>query len=220
MGDSSGANFGYQQSAPDIRAAIDALMADQPQLREIVLFGECEAASGILFYAYQDQRVKGLVLVNPWVRTEEGHAEVMVKHYYLQRVLSAAFWRKVLSGSFRAGESLRSFFQMFRAYLGVRRIRALSETGSGPEPLGDLPLPAKTAAGLRRFGGAVMILMSGNDYIAREFDEIARSTKAWQGLLDQPRITRHVLNEADHTFSREIWKLDATERITRWLHSW
>ena len=220
MGDSSGDHLGYQHSAPDIRTAIDALIDAVPQVEEIVLFGECESASGILFYAYQDSRAKGLVLVNPWVRTEEGRAEVLVKHYYLQRVMSASFWKKVRAGGFRPGESLSSLAKNVRGYLGVRKIRALSDAASGPDPLAGLPLPIKTAAGLRRFGGPVMILMSGKDYIAKEFDEIARSSKAWRGLLEEPRISRQVLDDADHTFSREVWKVDVAKRVTSWLESW
>jgi exosortase A-associated hydrolase 1/exosortase A-associated hydrolase 2 len=220
MGDSSGSHLGYQRSQPDIRAAIDALTAEQPQVDEIVLFGECESASGILFYAYQDPRVKGVALVNPWVRTEEGRAEVIVKHYYVDRLLSRAFWQKVASGKFDPRESLTSFFQVFRKYLGVRKIMARGDATSGHEDISDLPLPIKTAAGLRRFRGPTMILMSGNDYIAREFDEVIRSSKAWQGLLDEPRIRRRVLAEADHTFSREVWKIEVADWVAEWLGSW
>ena len=59
MGDSGGSHLGYQHSEPDIRAAIDTLTAEQPEVDEVVLFGECESASGILFYAYQDHARKG-----------------------------------------------------------------------------------------------------------------------------------------------------------------
>ncbi len=220
MGDSTGSHLGYQQSASDIRAAIDTLIEEQPQVDEVVLFGECESASGILFYAYQDRRVKGIALINPWVRTEEGRAQVIVKHYYLKRVLSRDFWRKVGSGAFDPRESLGSFFQTLRAYVRGRKINALSRPTSEQEDISGLPLPDKTAAGLRRFQGPVMILMSGRDYIAREFDEVTRSSKAWQGLLDEPRICRRVLADADHTFSREVWKVQVADWVADWLAGW
>ena len=220
MGDSSGSHLGFQHSEPDIRAAIDTLTAEQPQVDEVVLFGECESASGILFYAYQDNRVKGIALVNPWVRTEEGRAQVIVKHYYAKRLLSRDFWRKVGSGTFDARESLVSLFQTFRAYLRGRKIGALSKPTLGNEDISSLPLPTKTAAGLRRFRGPAMILMSGRDYIAREFDEVTGSSKAWEGLLDDPRICRRVVADADHTFSREIWKDQVADWVAEWLRSW
>ena len=220
MGDSGGSHLGYQHSEPDIRAAIDTLIAEQPQVDEVVLFGECESASGILFYAYQDSRVKGIALVNPWVRTEEVQAQVIMKHYYVSRLLSRAFWRKVGAGRFDSRESLVSFFQVLRTYLRGRTTTVLNNTTREHEDISGLPLPLKTAAGLRRFRGPAMILMSGRDYIAREFDEVVGSSKAWQGLLDDPRICRRVLMDADHTFSREIWKIQVVDWVAEWLESW
>lgn len=220
MGDSGGSHLGYQHSESDIRAAIDALTLDQPQVDEVVLFGECESASGILFYAYQDSRVKGIVLVNPWVRTEEGRAQVIMKHYYVKRLLSREFWRKFGSGEFRLRESLLSFFQVLSAYLRGRKALAKNLPALGEGDISDLPLPMKTAAGLRRFGGAVMILMSGRDYIAKEFDEVTGSSSAWRGLLDDPRICRRVVVDADHTFSRDIWKQQISDWTSEWLGSW
>jgi exosortase A-associated hydrolase 1/exosortase A-associated hydrolase 2 len=220
MGDSGGVYEGYQQSEPDIRAAVDTLIAARPDVDEVILFGECESASGILFYAYKDPRVKGIALVNPWVRTEEGRAQVIIKHYYLGRLLSRNFWRKVGSGKFSPRESLLSFFKVFGAYAQGRRNNAKTASASGQEDISALPLPSKTAAGLRRFRGPVMILMSGRDLIAREFDEVTESSAAWRGLLDEPRITRHLLLDADHTFSRDIWKDQVSAWVFEWLASW
>lgn len=220
MGDSGGTHLGYQHSEPDIRAAIDALTAEQPQLSEVVLFGECESASGILFYAYQDHRVKGIALVNPWVRTEEGQAQVILKHYYVTRLLSRAFWRKLASGSFNPRASVVSFVQVLRTYFQGRRIAASASAASGYEDMSNLALPLKTGEGLRRFRGQAMILMSGRDYIAREFEEVVASSEAWRGLLDDPRVRRRVLADADHTFSREVWKIQVFDWIAEWLDSW
>jgi len=220
MGDSGGVYEGYQQSEPDIRAAVDALVAARPDVNEVILFGECESASGILFYAYKDPRIKGIALVNPWVRTEEGRAQAIIKHYYVHRLLSRNFWRKIGSGEFSPRESLLSFFKVFGLYAQGRRNNAKIAAASGQEDISSLPLPSKTAAGLRRFHGPVMILMSGRDLIAREFDEVTESSPAWRGLLDEPRITRHLLLDADHTFSREIWKDQVSTWVFEWLSTW
>lgn len=218
MGDSAGDHLGFQQSDADIRAAIDALLKHEPGLDSVVLLGECESASGILFYAYRDPRARGVVLVNPWVRTEGGRAEVIMKHYYLSRLTSKEFWRKVFGGQFSPLESLRSFGETFRAYMGGRKLRRV--TASDGADIASLPLPVKTAVGLRRFNGQVLILMSGNDYIAREFDEVIRSSQAWVGLLDNPRVLRKDLAGADHTFSRAEWKRQASDWVCEWVASW
>ena len=219
MGDSGGEHRGFQHSDPDQRAAVDALIASVPSVEEVVLFGECESASGILFYAFRDPRVRGVALVNPWVRTEGGRAEVIMKHYYLSRLMSADFWRRVRSGKFDVLGSARDFIATCRAYLQGRKLR--SQTGpDGDRDITDLPLPVKTAVGLRRFTGPALILMSGNDYIAREFDEVVKSSQAWRGLLEQPRICRRDMEGADHTFSRDNWKSQASDWVCEWVASW
>lgn len=217
MGDSSGEHRGYQNSAADIRAAIDELRRQVPAIDDVVLFGECESASGILFYAFTDARVSGIALVNPWVRTIEGQAEVIVKHYYADRLRSREFWRKVASGKFNPAVSLISLAGVMRAYSKQRKLRMQIGRIADGDDLSDLPLPQKTAAGLRRFRGRALFILSGNDYIAREFEEATRSTKAWEGLMEDPRVTRHVLPDADHTFSRESWKIQVADWVGDWL---
>jgi exosortase A-associated hydrolase 1/exosortase A-associated hydrolase 2 len=220
MGDSAGTYRGFEHSVGDIKAAIDALCAREPQLQEIVLFGECESASGILFFAYRDARVKGVVLVNPWVRTEGGRAEVIMKHYYWHRLTSPEFWRKLASGRLNLVASVSSLATTLRDYWQGRSIRAIGGAALEQADISGLPLPARTAAGLRRFHGPAMILMSGRDYIAREFDATVKSSQAWRGLLEQPRVCRRDLLEADHTFSREPWQEKASDWVCEWLRSW
>lgn len=217
MGDSSGDYLGYHHSRPDIAAAIDELQRRAPGVRRVVLFGECESASGILFYAYGDARVHKIALVNPWVRTEEGRAEVILKHYYRDRLLSRRFWADLLAGRLRVGRALASFVGLVVTFLRGRRSLRAGVSLTPDADLDALPLVAKTAEGLRRFRGSVLMLMSGNDYIAREFDEVTRASQAWTGLLDSPRLQRVDIEGADHTFSRQEWKLKAHEALTTWL---
>ena len=220
MGDSSGTYVGFEQSEPDIRAAVDALLAHEPQISEVVLLGECESASGILFYAWRDARVKGAVLVNPWVRTEEGQAQVIIKHYYLDRIRSKEFWQLVRRGQFDVRASLTSMVGVARAFLRGKSLMSRSDSSTAQEDISALPLPVKTAVGLNRFRGQVLLLMSGRDYIAREFDEVTAASKAWHGLLDHPRITRRDVAGADHTFSKEAWKNEASDSVVAWMGGW
>ena len=217
MGDSSGSYVGFEHSEIDIKAAIDELLKREPQLREVVLIGECESASGILFYAWKDPRVSGAVLINPWVRTEEGRAQVIINHYYLDRLRSADFWRQLWRGQFRFRESLSSLVGVLRAYVRGKKMFAQASLGSAQDDISSLPLPVKTAAGLSRFKGQVLLLMSGHDYIADEFDEVTRASKAWEGLFDSPRLVRCDIAGADHTFSKAVWKNAASDAIVDWF---
>lgn len=218
MGDSSGEYLGYQQSGFDIAAAVDHLLAVQPGLRHVALLGECESASGALFYAWRDPRVSALALINPWVRTEEGRAQAIVRHYYIGRLRSLDFWKQVFTGRFNALASLRSMVEILRAYLRGRKRMARERAVAPEEDISGLPLPVRTAEGLRRFRGRVLLLMSGTDLIAREFDEVTRASRAWDGLLSRDGLERVDIAGADHTFSREVWKDAAAGAVLNWLN--
>ena len=221
MGDSSGRHLGYEHSRSDIEAAVDSLLKHESQLTEIVLFGECESASGILFYAFHDVRIKGIALVNPWVRTEEVRAQVYVKHYYFQRLGSAAFWAKVRKGEFHLFESLASFLSMLKSSVlgALKELRGFSiENVQGD--LAQLPLPARTAVGFQRFRGQILLMLSGKDLIAREFDQVISSSSAWKALLDDPKVVRRDLADANHTFSNPVTKKQAQDTVLEWIAGW
>ena len=215
MGDSSGEYLGYERSAPDIRAAIDELMRLAPHVKQVALFGECESASGILFYAAQDARVHKIALANPWVRTPGVQAEAILKHYYLDRLRSREFWHNVRSGQYRIGHSVMSFFQVVLTFLRGRKANRAAV--SGQDAFDELPLPIRTAEGLRRFRGSVLLLMSGRDLIAREFDEVTNTSKAWRGLLSDRQVLRKDIADADHTFSKPAAKAEAQKTLLNWL---
>ena len=114
MGDADGTLVGFADIGADIRSAIDALQAECPQIKRVVLWGLCDAATAAVFYAPTDARVVGLVLANPWVYSPEGQAKAFLKHYYLQRLLSRDFWGKVFAGRFDLRGSIRSALGLVR----------------------------------------------------------------------------------------------------------
>jgi exosortase A-associated hydrolase 1 len=203
-GDSGGEFRGFEKSAPDIAAAIQAFRAHQPGVERIVLWGLCDAASAILFYAHLDPHVAALAILNPWVRTEAGFAKAQIKHYYLRRLVDAEFWRKLLSGRLALARSLSSLVTSVRS--------AIDDSGVSA----DAPLPDRMAAGLSQFRGPVLLVLSGNDLTAREFEDAAKGSPVWRRLLADDRITRHDLAAADHTFSRREWR----DRLADWTIAW
>lgn len=201
MGDSEGDFAGFEDIDADIRAAVDALMARVPTIERVALWGLCDAASAILFHAPTDPRIAAIALINPWVRTPEGLAKTHLRHYYGGRLLSAELWRKIGAGRFDAGAALRSFGGSVGTALGRRS--------------GGHSLPDRMAEGLRRFRGPALLILSGNDLTAQEF-EGAAAGRAWKGLLDAARMTTHRLPTADHTFSESAWRDD----VIAWTNAW
>ena len=221
MGDAQGEFRGFLDIDDDIRCAVDRLCAELPELDEIVLWGECDAASAILLYAYRDPRVRGAVLLNPWVRTEAGAAKAVLRFYYARRLLEASFWKKVLSGRFDPLGSFRSALAL------VRQARAApssapAATGSdlGAAIPRSLPLTESMLLGLGRFRGPVMLVLSGRDLIAREFDVVVGSSDGWKQALSSDRVRRHDLAHGDHTFSSAALRGQVVDWGLEWLGRW
>jgi exosortase A-associated hydrolase 1 len=213
MGDSEGAARPFDDVHDDLRAAIDAFMQAVPELREVVLWGLCDAASAISMYAARDARVAGLVLLNPWVRTEDGLARATLRHYYSARLRDPQFWRQLLKGGLDWRRSLASLLALLRK---ARRRPAAAPNGA-PAAAG---LPQKMHAGLRDFSGRVLLVIAGADLTAREFCDLADADAAWRGVLAPPRVTRRQLDAADHTFSRRAWRDQVARWTDEWLRSW
>lgn len=213
MGDAEGAMRDFADVDADVAAAIDAWQRERPQLRRVVLWGLCDAASAALLYVHRrrDPRVAGLCLANPWVRTEASLARAQVKHYYLGRLRQPAFWRKLLSG--RVGLSaLRELLGKLALARGSDP--ATGQGAAGPAAKDTRHYTEQMADGLRGFAGPVLLMLSGDDVVAKEFlDRCRDGGPAWQGLLSRPGLRRADLAAADHTFSTADWRAQV-ERLT------
>ena len=210
MGDSYGEYVGYENAEDDIRAAIDRLYQECPSLKGVVLWGECNACSASLFYAHKDQRVLGIVMLNPWVRTEEGQARAVVKHYYLNRLTERSFWNKVFTLKFDILGSMRSAVKM------IAKARGNSGKGSSLPVMDRRPLPERMLEGLTHFRGRIMMVMSGRDLVPKEFDDLVARVPVWKEQLAARQTERHELPYADHTFSSGEWR----EQVAVWGIDW
>ncbi len=216
MGDSAGELSGFEAVGPDIAAAVDAFVAECPGLESIVLWGLCAGASAGILYAPSDKRISGLVLVNPWVRTETGLARAHLKHYYLKRVFSGEFWRKLFSGRFQIVKSLTSLWRNFADAIGSGSTPGAAEDkAQSPSGLGSLP--DRMAAHFERFRGPVLFILSGDDLTAAEFEGVTRGSRRWRALLGQPNVTTNRIDGADHTFSNATSHHDMVAYTLRWV---
>lgn len=215
MGDSWGEPRAFDQLNQDIAAAVTCLLDTCPGIDRVVLWGLCDAASAAAFYAYNDARIKGMVLLNPWVFTEQGAAKTYLKHYYLKRLLSRDFWKKVLSFKVDAIGSLVSLLDFFK--------KAAAGHHSSPRPGtvnqvdAGLALPARMRESLYRFSNPVLLILSGRDLVADEFKGAVNVDPLWQTLLERPEFTRYDLPDADHTFASAAWRNQVAEWTLYWL---
>lgn len=205
LGDSSGALRDFTDIRADIRAAIDCFM-QRAGLTRVVLWGLCDAASAALMYAATDKRVAGLALLNPWVHTSVGEARVRLKSYYLERLRSRAFWRKLVCFDVDWRDSLASL----RGYL--RRAFAPTERDTVHSSYIE-----RVRRGWNAFGGPVLLVLSGDDLTAREFRQLCDGDPAWRSLRDRATVQRVELAQANHTFARADWRATVEQETLTWV---
>ncbi len=209
MGDSTGDMRNFESVSDDIQAAIDAFMHACPQVKRVVLWGLCDAASAILLalHTKSDERVCGVVLLNPWVRSEASLAQTHIKHYYGQRLMQPEFWRKLLSGKLQVFASIRELL------LNAAKARG----GQATENERVASFQSRMAAGLREFSRQTLFILSGQDYTAREFIDYASADKAWEATLGSPNVSRCDITDADHTFSSAALRARVEDETLAWL---
>lgn len=210
MGDSTGELRNFEAVNQDIRAAIDALMTNCPQVERIVLWSLCDAASASLIYwdATRDDRVVGMVLLNPWVRSEASLAKTHIKHYYGQRLLQVDFWHRLLTGRFEVGRALAGL---------IGSVKKARQPHNGLLEDETISFQKKMVRGLRSFQGQVLIVLSGNDLTAKEFIETVQSDPDWASCLKQANIQQADVPEADHTFSSINWRTQLENLTKQWV---
>ncbi|WP_439135224.1 hydrolase 1, exosortase A system-associated [Pseudomaricurvus sp.] len=224
MGDSEGAFEGFEDIEPDIAAAVDAFEHRLPQLQSMVLWGLCDGATAAAGYAYKDARIDGLVLLNPWVRSEAGEAKAYLRHYYLQRLMQPELWKKIGRGRFNVRDSLGSLFG------ALKRSTTSGQSSTAEANKGDsesrsrgankADLVSQLTHGLQHFTGRVLIILSGADLTAAEFKDAIRRSRPLNRVISQPQYQMEHLPDSDHTFSRKVWKDRVANWTTEWMQSW
>lgn len=208
IGDSGGDKRDFEHIGEDIRAAIDCFFDQNRGLTDVVLWGLCDAASAAMMYAPSDERVSGLVMLNPWVRTESGQAQSILRHYYVKRLFSRDFWRKAISGSYKIKESMRSFFENLK--------KAHSVQSENIDETGERPYTEQMLAGAERFKGSALFIISGRDLTAAEFVDMTNSSYRWKRFFRRRAVDTKTIETANHTFSTKEWR----NQVERWTETW
>ncbi len=157
VGDSGGTNGGYASGGPDLAAAAALLRAEQPQVRRVVGFGNCDAASALAMFG-RAAGIDAVVLANPWV-VDPGDLPpaAAIRRRYAERVLDPATW----------GRLLRGRIDMTKLVKGLRRIAT-------PEPQ---DLADRIVAAIAGWGADARIILADGDATAIAFDRAAAARR-------------------------------------------
>lgn len=216
LGDGEGRFRGFQDVEADLRAAVHAFREHAPQVREVVLWGGCDAAAAIMINAWKLPEVTGIVTGNPWVHTAETGDAVIVKHHFRKRMKEADFWLKVLRLEYNPLPALATLARSALHKLRPRRAEARSATGALDDP--SKPFVPRMRAGLSQFKGDMLLLMSGRSLVSKEFDELVASQPMWQAALRAKRsFARHDMPDSDQTYSSIASRREVIETTRRWM---
>jgi len=223
MGDSDGEFRSFETVDADLRSAIDTLVDAVPEVHEVVLLGLCDGASACCFYAYQDPRVKGLVMINPWVRDQGSLAQAYLRHYYVKRLAARELWAGLFSDKARLGRSLRSFLAHVRE-LAATRLGRLAHALSGRranriDNVSELRLCDRVSGALHRYRGRFLLILSGADLTAREFSATVLETTPTRDWLERVDAQILRLEGANHTYSTASWRSQVHLALFDWLRT-
>ena len=214
LGDGAGDYQGFMDIAPDLNAAIDTFLAQAPGLEEVVLWGGCDASSAALIHGTKHPKVKGLILGNPFVHNEATHAKVVVKHYYLKRLRDKSFWKKLFS--FR----LNPFKALGGALVSVKQANQRTNLNEGKSAAtGNAPFPLLMLEGAKSFKGRVLLQISGQSLVSKEFDELLKASPEWQKAMKRLNLTRVDFPDADQAFSTFAARDEQIRSAAKWLRS-
>ena len=195
VGDSEGEAHGLEGLDDDIRAAIGEFSRQVPEMNEVVIWGLGDAATAAAVYARADQRVAGLVLLNPVVHNAAPAARATLRHYYLPRMGELGFWKKVATGKFDLMASAASLRQSVRGTAGR-----------------DVSLSQRMVAGIAGFGGPVLVILSGD----------ARGTRDAASLLERHHVQCRRIDVAPALRGQATrqWRDDIAQLSANWITSW
>lgn len=204
-GDSPGEPLPFEESAGDITAAAVAFRSELEPDTRLVVFGLCDGASAAVLSldALREKAiaVDALCLVNPWVRAEAGHAEAMLRTYYLRRLLEPEMWRRLLTGRIGAANLLapgRYLLKLLRPTANRGELDSGEAAGSH-EPT---DLPTQLIRALARHPGIpAWTILSGDDLTAGETEALLRAHSNWRERLDGGPNRIYRIEGADHTFT-------------------
>jgi exosortase A-associated hydrolase 1 len=181
VGDSSGANMGHMGARPDIEAAVACFRHHAPQLRRIVGFGNCDAATSLLLFG---DGIDRLVIANPWLRDDgDGLPPVeAIKAHYAERVRDPSTWARAFGGgvNFR---KLASGVAKIATNGGERRADVEAEVFAAlaERPSTDILIAERDATGIafmaaaerRGFSRNIRLIDTESHSFARAPDKVA-----------------------------------------------
>ena len=185
-GESEGENSGFEGAAADLAAALVAFRAQQPHLKRVVAFGNCDAAS-LLALHHHGRAIDLLVLANPWVIENDSSDGATVPPATAIRVRYMARLRDP-----------RSLIDLFAGRINLAKLwRGLRRA---VQPANPTALAGRIADSLCASDVPVKILLASKDMTACAFAE-AWSGHAFADVRYRSNVVLRRIDSASHSFA-------------------
>ena len=214
MGYSEGVPKKFYEVDEDIIAAVDYVSDYSANIKKIFVWGLCDAAAAIAFVAYRDKRINGIIILNPWVRSEASHSKAILSSYYRDRIFSPEVWKALFKSPHKI---LLACWSLLTVSLRVLKSIFVKSSDKSVDHISveerEDNLAAAIFKGMKNFQGNICLILSEKDLTAEEFKQEFENSRWIEDEGNRAKTSIHHVAEADHTFSSKNWR-SRVEQIT------
>ncbi|MFK7841644.1 MAG: hydrolase 1, exosortase A system-associated [Sphingorhabdus sp.] len=206
IGESTGHNDEFLGSAEEIAVAVRFFRERQPQIKTILAFGNCDAATSLALFG-PDAGVDGYILANPWV-IETDHEPETEAAVPSAAAIRSRYWDRI--------KNPKTIIDLFSGKIDLKKLLKGLRQASRSEENSGLSLRLRDA--LVALNGRADLLLAKRDTTARAF-LAAWNSKDFEALRRQSSITVETLDSASHSFADVEAKHWLTQKLLERLRS-
>lgn len=204
----------------DIELAVDYFFRHVQSIQEIVIWGLCSGATRAIHYANKDPRVRGVVLINPYVDWKARDSLVNMKDHYWRKLTTLDSYKRIIRGDLSLVKAGRNLASKIAGAIHKHKPDAIpNEKKTYDQMPVKLSSHSQHENSLLNFKGKVLVILAGEDHIGARFDELVTRSARLKRHFESPNITFHVIPGANHTFSRKDWRNEVISCTREWVLS-
>ena len=199
MGDSEGDYIGFQYAGSSIAAAMRFLRKKFKGRLNFIIWSLCDGATAAALYAANHQDyIIGQILCNPLVMTDDGLAISTIRYYYIKKIFSKNFLRKLRKRQLNLKNSVKSLWGIIK---DAQRLNKDPSESAKNQKLPDIVIDS-----LHIFPKPIRIILSNGDIVASNFRDELKKNNLLKNDYKSNKIINYFINGADHTFVKPMAK--------------
>lgn len=206
IGESTGDNSGFLGSAAEIIAATRFLRQQLPQVKSVIAFGNCDAATALALFG-PSAGLDGYILANPWV-IESASATDGEQTPISSAAIRSRYWDRI--------KNPKTILDLFSGKIDIGKLLKGLKQASRSDDTGALALRLRD--GLAGLEQDTRLLLAKRDSTARAFLAAWKSSN-FEPLRSKSAIRIETLDSASHSFADAASKDWLTAQVLEALRS-